>query len=361
MIISIYLVKYLKEMKEKTLKIFAQLLYWLFQLGAILFFININIEREVSYSVTWVVVTFPFKLIFFYSFFYYFIPRWLNNKSLRFALVSVGLIILYPLLKMQIDSWVGIESLDALLIGIESDSSLNFWLEFIRRALTVLLNMASAFIARFTVDWFRNRELASQMEKNKLQSELSLLRSQVNPHFLFNTLNNIDSLVYKVSEEASEAIMKLSAIMRYMLYESATPYVQITKEVDYLHSYFDLERMRVKYKQNIKLDTRLENPMVQIAPMMFIPFIENAFKHATHTPEGIKVIGKIEESDGVVELTVINSFDATMNKHKDETGGIGLQNVKRRLELIYPDRHSLSVNLDNDEYLLNLKIDLNDH
>lgn len=348
-------------MKEKTLKIFAQVSYWLVQLIVVLFFININEEREISYSIIWVLISFPFKLILFYSFFYYFIPKWLNSKSLRFALVSIGILMLYPLLKMKIDEWVGIESLDALLIGIESDSTLNFWLEFIRRALTVLLNIASAFIARFTVDWFRNRQLASQMEKYRLQSELALLRNQINPHFLFNTLNNIDSLVYKVSEEASDAIMKLSAIMRYMLYESTAPFVQINKEVEYLQSYFDLERMRVKRKDLIELETNLENPMTQIAPMMFIPFVENAFKHATSTPEGIKVYGKIVELSGKVELTVINSFDSEVVIQKDMTGGIGLQNVKRRLELIYPGRHSMSVEIVNNEYVLNLKIDLNEN
>lgn len=347
-------------MNGKIPKILLHILYWLFQLGLSLFFLLINGGYDLSYVLTWILVSFPFKLIIFYSYFYFFIPNWLNDRTFRFILISLILLIGYPLLKIQLDNLFGIESLQAVLLQIEDVDSYNWSLELLRRSLTVILNIASAFVIRFAVDWFRNRQMASQMEKYRLQSELALLRNQVNPHFLFNTLNNIDSLVYKVSEEASDAIMKLSSIMRYMLYESTTPFVQLSKEVDYIHSYFDLERMRVKNKDQIRLTTQMENPMVKIAPMMFIPFVENAFKHATPTPVGIKVSGQIIESGGFIELTVINSFDSKIHRQKDQTGGIGLQNVKRRLELIYPKRHELIAETKEDQYILYLKLDLNE-
>ena len=354
-------------MKEKRLQIFLQVGYWSVQvlLMIILLEAESRLERAVGhgwqYNLKWIATNLPFKLAIFYSYYHFFIPKWLRSRFFLFLLVTVAFLIGYPFLKMGVDHLVGIEGLQIIVFDDTEKENSQFWNGILRRLITVVFNISTAIIFRFSIDWFRNQRLASEAEKTRLEGELALLRHQVNPHFLFNTLNNIDSLVYKVSEEASEAIMKLSSIMRYMLYESATPYVQLSKEVEYLNSYVELERMRVKNKRNIQIESGLDNPTVKISPMVFIPFVENAFKHATPTSDGIKVSVRIVESKGVVHLNVVNSFDSGITIQKDNTGGIGLRNVKRRLELIYPERHSMSVNLDNNEYLLNLKIDLNDH
>ena len=349
--------------KQFILRTLPQVAYWVVLISLTYALIALASEKSVGYTLKWIAVSFPFKLAIFYSYYYFFIRKWLNARPFAFIMVTLFICIAYPLLKIVIDQLVGVKSMEAIKLYVDSgqEGTFDFWLEYTRRLLTVILNVSMAFIIRFTVDWFRNRRITAQMEKYKLQSELALLRNQVNPHFLFNTLNNIDSMVYKVSEEASEAIMKLSAIMRYMLYESNTQFVQLTKEVEYLRSYFDLEQMRVKNKSQIRFEADIENPLAVISPMIFIPFVENAFKHATSAGEGIKVHCEIQEEVGVVHLMVANSFDPEIVTRKDKTGGIGIQNVKRRLELIYSNRFEMDVKQVRKEYILNLKLNLNEN
>ncbi len=348
--------------KQRIIKIVLQVFYWVCLTASLIALLILGGDPSLNYIIIWTLVSLPFKLAIFYAYFYFFIPKWLNTRLFALILVTVGLCVVYPFVKIEIDALFGVDSLEAIkLTNSDSEDTFDFWQEYSRRLLTVLLNISMAFILRFAVDWFRNRRISAQMEKYKLQSELALLRNQINPHFLFNTLNNIDTMVYKISEEASEAIMKLSSIMRYMLYESNTQYVLLSKEVDYLRSYFDLEQMRVKNKSQIHFEASLENPAISISPMIFISFVENAFKHATNTGKGIKVCCEIKESAGVVHLRVTNSFDREAMNEKDKTGGIGLQNVKRRLELIYPERFQLDLKEEGKEYLLNLKLDLNEN
>ena len=180
-----------------------------------------------------------------------------------------------------------------------------------------------------------------------------MLRNQVNPHFLFNVLNNIDALVYPHSQEASDAIVKLSSIMRYMLYDSNTDWVTLGKEVHYLNSYIELQNMRLKDNSGIKVDFRAIDKELQIAPMLLVPFVENAFKHATKDP---KIDMRIETEEGKLAFTVRNSIDQE-NNQKDSVGGIGLQNVKRRLNLIYPNKHELVINEESDSFYVQLTIE----
>jgi two-component system LytT family sensor kinase len=188
----------------------------------------------------------------------------------------------------------------------------------------------------------------------KQSGELALLRSQINPHFLFNTLNNIYSLVYKKSDDAPEAVMKMSSIMRYMLYDATTDKVLLEKEIEYLKSFIELEKLRIRHKDFVELNITGNVEGRTIAPMLLIPFVENAFKHGSRsvTNPGIRINLSIGPKQILFEVS--NHVRQNGTATKDEVGGIGLTNIRRRLNLLYPGKYQLDINQNEDMYLVNL-------
>jgi LytS/YehU family sensor histidine kinase len=210
----------------------------------------------------------------------------------------------------------------------------------------------------FSNDWFKKQKLAQELEKKNLQSELSMLKNQINPHFLFNTLNNIDSLIKKNPDYASQSIVELSDMMRYMIYETNVKKVPLAKELKYIDDYLALQKLQY-FNDDLVEYTVVGNPdNIEIAPMLFIPFIENAFKHCTdkETKHAIRFSFAID-ADKI-------RFDAVKKKKKnhaiskDETSGIGLETVKRRLEILYPNRYSLGIDEKNDLFCVSLEIQM---
>jgi LytS/YehU family sensor histidine kinase len=219
----------------------------------------------------------------------------------------------------------------------------------------VIITATYAFLIRFMIDWFDSQKLKDELINQRQSSELALLRSQVNPHFLFNTLNNIYSLVYKKSEEAPAAVMKLSSIMRYMLYDATGDSVPLDKEIDYLKSFIELQKLRITHEGFVALTVEGETDNRTIAPMLLIPFVENAFKHGgkNHTP-GISI--HLEVNQGQILFEISNYMKKNQFAQKDEVGGIGLQNTKRRLELLYPSKHNLRIEEDGEKFHVKLII-----
>jgi ligand-binding sensor domain-containing protein len=199
------------------------------------------------------------------------------------------------------------------------------------------------------------QQLKNELVAQNHASELALLRSQINPHFLFNTLNNIYSLVYQKADTAPEAVMKLSEIMRYMLYDSGVEKVALSKEINYLESFIELHRLRIRDKSFIEFNVTGNVNSLLIPPMLLVPFVENAFKHGTKqakTP-GIKIDLAIDGSDITFE---VKNYYKKDNSNKDKIGGIGLPNVKRRLELLFNGRHNLFISDANDEFYVKLEL-----
>jgi len=198
--------------------------------------------------------------------------------------------------------------------------------------------------------WYQNQQTKAELENKNKTSELALLRNQLNPHFLFNTLNNIDSLIITNPTKASDAIIKLSDIMRFMLYDTSTDTVPLEKEINYLKSYISLQQMRLKDAGFVKVQIEGNCQGKTIAPMLFIPFVENAFKHGYKNvvPPGIDI--KLLCSKDSVNFEVTNHVDQKGDINKDNTSGIGLANTKRRLELLYPDKHRINIESENGLY-----------
>lgn len=205
-------------------------------------------------------------------------------------------------------------------------------------------------------EWFKSEKKKQELENRNLTSELSFLKSQVSPHFLFNTLNNIYSLSLTHSERTSESILKLSQLLRYMLYESEARKVPLEREIEYLHNYIELQKMRIRDDVLISFKHTGDFNSLQIEPMLLIPFVENAFKHGINysKPSWIKI--NLHVSSELLEFFVSNSI--VEDSVNEESSGIGLGNVKRRLELLYPDAHVLIIRKTEKEFMIHLKINL---
>ena len=212
---------------------------------------------------------------------------------------------------------------------------------------------------KFVEDWFDLETKKQELEREKLTSELRFLKAQINPHFLFNTLNNLYYLAFTNSPNTTEVIDKLSQMMRYMLYESNHPKVPLNKEIDYMKSYISLEQLRLNNDVPINFKITGNTEGVQIVPLILITFLENAFKHGvSNNATDAWVNISIEVQGNTCLYTVENSKLSKKDVKTEEKSGIGLQNVKRRLDLSYPQHYDLSVQDLDTRYSVTLKLNL---
>jgi len=208
--------------------------------------------------------------------------------------------------------------------------------------------------------WYANQQAQQVLTQQKLQAELKFLKTQIHPHFLFNTLNNLYALTLKKSERAPEMVLKLSELINYMLYECTSDVVPLTKEVKFIRNYGDIEKMR--YGDKLDIDIRVTGDINdrKIAPLVLLPFVENCFKHgASEELQQSWVKVSIDIQPQVTLMKVENNKASENGTHKKE--GIGIQNVKRRLDLIYPDQHELRIINGQETFLVILTIQNNNH
>jgi two-component system, LytTR family, sensor kinase len=215
-------------------------------------------------------------------------------------------------------------------------------------------------VIKIIADWARQMRERQELENQTMQSELRFLKSQINPHFLFNTLNNLYALTLKKSEDAPEIVIKLSEMMRYMLYDCNEKQVLLSKEIEYLQNYLDLERLRQHKTTDIQFDVIGDIGQQTIAPLLFIPFLENSFKHGiTNTLEASFIHIRLTAKGNQVEFDIVNSRPVQLpSTGMKRSGGIGLVNVKRRLQLLYPEAYQLDIQENPDTYHVTLKINI---
>jgi LytS/YehU family sensor histidine kinase len=232
----------------------------------------------------------------------------------------------------------------------EIDDILKFIFVFV--ALTSLLKLSKG--------WFMLMQAEQQImaiRQEKVETELKALKSQINPHFLFNSLNNIYSLSLGNSKTTPEAILKLSELMRYMLYESNVERISLKKELRFLDNYIELQKLRSDERSEIKYSKKGDPAGKSIAPLLFLPFVENAFKHGIKgEPLGGYVNIKLAIHNNNIDLYIENNKGQVDRVEKVEVNGVGLNNVKRRLELIYPDKYDLDIRDGEDMFHIRLKL-----
>ena len=216
-------------------------------------------------------------------------------------------------------------------------------------------------MAKFAIDWYLDSQRLDSLQKQNIESELKGLKAQIQPHFLFNSLNTIYGLVRKTDKEAADVVLKLSDILRYVLYESTVERVPLERELEYLQNYIDFIKLRTRRDSDITFEIHGSGKGYSVAPLLLIPFIENCFKHGMdmHIAEPWVKIG-IKIEDNTLIFTCANSNYNRRNEKAPADSGIGLSNAKRRLELLYPKKHVLALKDDllKLQFEVNLKIQL---
>ncbi|MGH2647205.1 MAG: sensor histidine kinase [Ginsengibacter sp.] len=206
--------------------------------------------------------------------------------------------------------------------------------------------------------WYVKEQRNLQLQKENVESQLQLLKAQVHPHFLFNTLNNIYSYTQHISPIASRLVTGLSDMLRFILYEGSQPLVPLSRELKMIQDYIELEQIRYGNKPDIHIDISQETDNLYIAPLLLLPLIENCFKHgASNMLERPWVSLKISIHDKQMCMKLLNG-KAPMNDKKNQPHGIGIMNVKKRMELLYPGKHFFNINQEEEVFIINLKLEL---
>ena len=290
------------------------------------------------------------NVITFYTIYFTF-PVLMNFRN-RIAAVFSGLVIIAILTSfrtpLEFISWKFFNSMPQEELVFK-------WAYFWNNLRLVIITGIYAVLIWFMIRSFETQKLRDELVKQQQAGELALLRSQINPHFLFNTLNNIYSLVYKKSDEAPAAVMKLSSIMRYMLYDATGDRVPLDKEIEYLRSFIELQKLRIRHPESVSFTIEGNTEGRTIAPMMLISFVENAFKHGSKTHQPFIVI-RLSVKNGRIIYEVVNHLRKTSLARNESESGIGLGLIKKRLAILYPDKHHLQITEDADTFSIKLEI-----
>jgi sensor histidine kinase YesM len=211
---------------------------------------------------------------------------------------------------------------------------------------------------RVILNWFETLSQKAELDRQKLAVELDLLKSKLNPHFLFNTLNNIDSLIVSNPEEASSALIRLSEIMRYLTYETASDFVPLDKEAGYIRNFIELHRIRVKSPDDIRFEA-FGDLSVLIAPAIFLPLIENSFKYASFRIGKPCIDVSLLSEKRIITFTISNYFEKCAGSDDSGHSGFGIGNLKKRLELTYPGKYRLEIDPSRQVFKVKLTINTN--
>lgn len=227
---------------------------------------------------------------------------------------------------------------------------------FLVNAMLYALVAGLSVAIKMTNGWYQIESMRHELEKSRAEAELQNLKSQLNPHFLFNTLNNIYSLIAFSPERAQEAVHDLSRLLRYVLYDSSQPQVSLENEFDFIRNYVELMRIRLPEQVELKTEIAAAQPDARIAPLLFISLIENAFKHGVSNSRPSFIHLNIHQNGDLVVCLLENSYFPKDTEQDKSGSGIGLKNLRKRLELIYPNKHIFSCGVDGEKYHSMLEI-----
>ncbi len=383
------------KLTYRQLNIITQVIFWLSYLCLMVFTFATFLNFDAAFSRA--ILLLIFNMVLVYIHLYYLMPRYFELR--RFTQYMIGLLLLITIISsLRLAA-------DALLVSYfkEHNISLSPYLEkdfsapqvigdllkheyqqsanekeffrklarifFVRQmndflftaihigsiVITSLLLILITIPLRLMEIWHQQRVQRQKLQSQQLEAELKFLKAQVNPHFLFNTLNNIYTLALTESQQAAPMIMKLSEMMRYMIYECNTDWVYLEREVEYLHNYIGLQQLKTQQTQQISFEINGNMKGLRIPPMLFVPLLENAFKHGMldNTRIGWLQIS-LNISEVGLQFSAKNNYQS--GARKDEVGGIGLDNIQQRLQLIYPDSHDFHVHQSEEVFEVVIKL-----
>lgn len=288
-------------------------------------------------------------IVIFYFNYFILIPKFLLLKKylLYVSMLVLSIVTAFVLsgifLNLSNSNPNNLESINPVLIKIEPIFRANGFLLLI---ISILASIALTI----------NNHLR-QIEKEKLSAQISSLKSQINPHFLFNTLNNIYATAIDTSPQTADMIDRLSEMMRYTMKETQNDFVPLDEEINYINNYIELQVLRLESKIKFEYNVQGEFSGLQIAPMLLIPFVENAFKHGVNSEQNSNIMITIDVNESELHLIVSNN-KVNIQSDTIEHNGLGIENTKYRLKLIYPSRHSLTIKDTENEFIVSLHINL---
>ncbi len=297
----------------------------------------------------------PVKLLLTYFIFYYIIPLYLDRDKLwKLVGLTLAAFVVAVLLYRMTTEWI-------LFPITNPGRNVPFfnWKGIYLIVFDLFITVAAATTIKMIRLHYKSLEFEQELMREKLQSELNFLRAQINPHFLFNTLNNLYGLARKKSDHTADAIMMLSKIMRFMLYDCRAPRIAVSDEAKVIRDYIELEKLRYNERLKVQYEEHIAPPGGFIAPLLLLPFVENSFKHgASGTTGQVEISVRLSMEDNTLDFEVVNTVDTDAPPPRTE--GIGLKNVRRQLELLYPNRYELFTGRENGKYRAHLKVQLED-
>lgn len=337
---------------KKSIIISLHVLYWGPRLANLIswFFImeRANSKAKVPNSLAALnSVSFLAGVLIFYIFYLWLFPTFLAKKRIgHFVIYGLVIMILVSLISYTIDINIApgspkqISDYGGLWYGIFYNS--------------IISGLSGSLLKGF-ISWYSDIRVKEQLVKKNLQSELALLKAQINPHFLFNTINNIDILIQKDAKAASRYLNQLSDMMRFMLYETSSELIPLAKELEYIEKYIELQKIRTSNEKYVNLTISGSTENLKIAPAIFIPFIENAFKHSTNKKieNAINIAFEIEKNE--ITFTCLNYFENS-ETFKQAESGLGIDLIKQRLHLLYNENHTLDIVKKDNQFEVKLKI-----
>lgn len=308
--------------------------------------------NDYSYSLKSNLVEFPLHILIVYFNIYYLIPKLLlKKKYLTYFSVLLLALGLHYSIRTGLNFYLVSENIWPEAIGVQKPFSFNHILAVSIGELYVLSLTAAI---KFTVEFLNERTKNQQLRELQYQTELKYLKAQMQPHFFFNTLNNLYALTLKRSSEAADVVLRLSDFMKYVIYDAKKKEMPLLKEITYIDNYIALEKLRhgANFDANIAITGDIDD--VQVPPLLFLPLVENAFKHGVKDQDNPSITIDFERLDKQLIFNILNYIDPGQAQQKP--GGIGLVNLKRRLDMQYKERYSLKSQTRNNNYIVTLII-----
>ncbi|THU34916.1 hypothetical protein FAM09_23275 [Niastella caeni] len=340
-------------MKKSIAPLLFNIGYWLIYL----FLTGRGIFKDDDPISIWLVNIFN-GMCSFFTFYFLLVPSFLAKKKfLPFIGWGTGIIIVAALIPTLFILFLSRDARSMITASIQWELAQNIFLVF---SILALLNGIIATIFKGFFTWYNDLHTKTELEKKNLQMELSLLKAHLNPHFLFNTLNNIDILIETDPKAASSYLQKLSDILRFVVYETSLEKIPLTKELAYIRKYVELQQIRTSNKQYVHLKISGDPGQLMIGPMLFIPFIENAFKHASNKKMNGAITLGISIDDKQLYFNCTNRYDKSKSSIEAHSG-VGIALLRQRLDLLYKDQYELEINQRENIFNVTAVIKLDGH
>lgn len=360
-----------KKNKSLLIRTGLHILFWVLYWLTAYYFNTVSLNIFTGTSMMWKepLLSVLNLVLFYYPFMYFVWPLFLRNKKIAAGLFLLVLqILIYTFLFEIQERWLlaNCSSCKEILAQLPAAMKQGTDEPLLRGVAGSLLSLGIFYVLiarlspviafKIAFDFIKTRTNALELEKENILLEFRFLKAQVNPHFLFNTLNNIHSLVVlERKEEASATIARLSDFLRHSLYESGGDSISIEKELELMEDYIALEKLRLN-KTKVTLEAAVPQAEISLPPLLFIPLVENAFKYSADNLEGHSFINiSLEVKDGKLSFQIINNYDS---QKRNQSGGIGVTNLRKRLQNHYPGKHRFHVTDEGGIYTVKIMIDL---